>query len=394
MRFAPGCSLALVVALTGCLADDPDAGDDPVADPDVDLPTSTATSEIIATPANMGRYCSMTWPTGGWAFAWYNNMTNDPCAYIAGASTLGVVQRAGLFSRFQMNNITMRCDGHLHVARGVGDAQFVNTFNAGIGKTNCIFTIAPMELAIFGRPYDAAVAATPGTGFDFARGYTLDTLNEFGDPAGGVAATKMDWKGRDRSAGGWIDNHDGWDLGMPTGTKIYAVADGVVDAARYRDTTNVCSAPTDKMQGEVFITHTISGGAPSTYKSTRYDEKYLTAYFHFRKSGITVSAGQAVAKGTLIGYAGTTGCSSGPHLHITVSKLNNTSGYRNFPLVINTDFSLGMDQNSANNYLTAIEPHGFSPPIGFDPWSYRAYPNGALSTRLWAEGQAPPTGDW
>ncbi len=43
---------------------------------------------------------------------------------------------------------------------------------------------------------------------------------------------------------------------------------------------------------------------------------YETAYGHM--SGLAVSAGQHVAKGDIIGFAGSSGYSTGPHVHYEV----------------------------------------------------------------------------
>ena len=88
------------------------------------------------------------------------------------------------------------------------------------------------------------------------------------------------------------------------------------------------------------------------------------------------------------------GGSTGPHLHFGTFRLTNTASKLVYPFVINTSFGPGQDQNSANGYQIAIEPHGFYPTAGFDPWAWRAYPWGALSLYLWDAGAAPPNGSW
>jgi hypothetical protein len=377
--------LSLAVALTGCVAPvDEDGGD-------LDETLSTTESESVVTPpAGMGRYCSMSWPGGGWGFASYTNLTNDPCAYLQGSSGTGTVERAGLYSTTGVNNVVLRCENGSYIMLGVGTGNGPLTwaYNQAAGHSGCVFTVAPRELPIFARPYATSGYLYTNTGFDFARGYTVNAKNDLGDLNGGTAATKVDWRGKDMSWWGYGD-HDAWDINLTTGTPIYAAANGTVQAARFRDITNACPGGyTIPYQGEVFIKHTIDGGA----NTTLYDEKLVTFYAHF--SSIVVSAGQVVNKGDLIGYAGTTGCSSGPHLHFGTFRLTNTASKKNYPFVINTDFAAGKDQNSANGYRIAIEPRGFYPAKGFDPWAWRAYPDGALSINLWQAGEAPPAGSW
>lgn len=85
--------------------------------------------------------------------------------------------------------------------------------------------------------------------------------------------------------------HKGIDLAAPTGTPIYATADGTVSRA----------GPYSSYGNYVAIEH---GG------------KIQTRYAHM--SRIAVEAGTKVKKGELIGYVGSTGRSTGPHLHYEV----------------------------------------------------------------------------
>ena len=86
-------------------------------------------------------------------------------------------------------------------------------------------------------------------------------------------------------------NHKGVDLAQPTGTPVYATADGVVSKA------------------EPFSTY-------GNYIQIEHGGELQTRYAHL--SGYAVSAGEQVHKGQLIGYVGSTGRSTGPHLHYEV----------------------------------------------------------------------------
>lgn len=86
-------------------------------------------------------------------------------------------------------------------------------------------------------------------------------------------------------------NHKGTDFAAPTGTPIYAAADGTVTSARYSGNAG----------NMIVINH---GNGLQTY------------YMHC--SRIFVSAGTKVSKGQHIGAVGTTGNSTGPHLHFQV----------------------------------------------------------------------------
>ena len=82
--------------------------------------------------------------------------------------------------------------------------------------------------------------------------------------------------------------HRGVDIAVPTGTTVYAAHDGTVTAAAY-----------DSHYGN-YVVIEIDG--------------YTTKYAHM--DSISVSAGQEVEKGAVIGTTGNTGSSTGSHLHI------------------------------------------------------------------------------
>lgn len=85
--------------------------------------------------------------------------------------------------------------------------------------------------------------------------------------------------------------HKGIDLAAPTGTPVYAAADGLVSLAR-------------------------SGRGYGLYIKIDHGADLETRYAHL--SRLAVSAGERVEKGEVIGYVGSTGWSTGPHLHYEV----------------------------------------------------------------------------
>ena len=85
--------------------------------------------------------------------------------------------------------------------------------------------------------------------------------------------------------------HKGLDIGVPYGTPIYASESGQVLSAEYHWSWG----------NNVLIWH---------------NGTYSTRYAHC--SSLAVSAGEYVQKGQVIGYVGSTGQSSGPHLHFEV----------------------------------------------------------------------------
>ncbi len=86
-------------------------------------------------------------------------------------------------------------------------------------------------------------------------------------------------------------SHNGVDLAAPTGTPIYATADGYVSKAEW------------------FSSY-------GKYVSIEHGANLQTRFAHM--SDIAVTSGTRVKKGQLIGYVGSTGRSTGPHLHYEV----------------------------------------------------------------------------
>jgi len=344
---------------------------------EVDGPIGTTQQGL--TVSGMGHYCSMTWPTGGWAFMSYT-AGGDPCGTIISQSDPGgTIRRAGVYSASGVNSVVARCDnGYVSIWVGVGNDPLTWAYNAAQGHSGCFFTVAPKYMPIFDRPFDPSTSITHGSGFDFARS-PYNTLNvaDFGQ-SGSTTATVVDWKGRDKSSSGFIDNHDAHDWNMPRGTPLRAVAAGVVRKARWFNTG--CTGSDSSTQGEVYIDHTVNR-SPSTY-----NEEFTTAYFHLQS--LNVSDGQTVAAGDVIGWSGNTGCSSGPHLHFAVLRRTNTA--------TNYHDTLTIDSSGNDGWRITTDPYGFDPPQGFDPWGWRAYGSnaGALSIVLWKSGQAPITGSW
>ena len=90
---------------------------------------------------------------------------------------------------------------------------------------------------------------------------------------------------------GVYSNHSGMDIGAGYGSPIYACASGTVTTATY-------------------------GTAYGYYVTINHGNGFSTLYGHMTR--YTVSAGDYVTKGEIIGYVGSTGWSTGPHLHLTM----------------------------------------------------------------------------
>jgi len=94
---------------------------------------------------------------------------------------------------------------------------------------------------------------------------------------------------------GYSRLHKGTDFAAPRGTPIYAAGDGVVESAG-------------------------RNGAYGKYVRIRHNSTYKTAYAHMKRIAKGMRRGKRVRQGQVIGYVGSTGRSTGPHLHYEVLR--------------------------------------------------------------------------
>ncbi|MHB0976721.1 MAG: murein hydrolase activator EnvC family protein [Candidatus Aquicultorales bacterium] len=110
-------------------------------------------------------------------------------------------------------------------------------------------------------------------------------------PAGSMADVTSEFGPRSSPTAGASSNHMGMDFGLPEGTPIVAANSGTVIEAGY-------------------------GGGYGNLTVIDHGNGLTSAYAH--QSSIAVSVGQTVQAGQLIGYIGSTGVSTGPHLHFEI----------------------------------------------------------------------------
>ena len=125
----------------------------------------------------------------------------------------------------------------------------------------------------------------------------------FTHPCPGYSRISSEFGWREAPIAGAGNNHKGMDLAAPTGTPIYAAAAGTVTTARYSSSAG----------NWVVINH---GNGLQTY------------YMH--ASALYVSEGQSVSKGQNIAAVGSTGQSTGPHLHFQVMQNGTPVNPRNY----------------------------------------------------------------
>jgi murein DD-endopeptidase MepM/ murein hydrolase activator NlpD len=92
---------------------------------------------------------------------------------------------------------------------------------------------------------------------------------------------------------GYNKLHTGTDFASPKGTPIMASGDGIISRAKW------------------------CGGGGNCIK-IKHNSVYQTVYAHLSKFGKGIKRGVRVKQGQIIGYVGSTGMSTGPHLHYEV----------------------------------------------------------------------------
>lgn len=83
--------------------------------------------------------------------------------------------------------------------------------------------------------------------------------------------------------------HNGIDYAAPTGTPIHTLGDGVIEEIGY-------------------------GGGNGNYIKVKHNKTYTTQYLHMSKFAEGMKKGKRITQGDVIGYVGSTGLATGPHL--------------------------------------------------------------------------------
>jgi len=106
---------------------------------------------------------------------------------------------------------------------------------------------------------------------------------------------------------GYNKLHQGTDFAAPKGTPIMASGSGTIEMASWN-------------------------GAYGRYVRIRHNSTYKTAYAHLSRFGKNIRRGAKVQQGQIIGYVGSTGRSTGPHLHYEVLIKNKRVNSQNLKL--------------------------------------------------------------
>lgn len=128
---------------------------------------------------------------------------------------------------------------------------------------------------------------------------------------------------------GYNKMHKGTDFAAPTGTPIYAAGDGTVE----------------------FIGR---NGGYGNYLRIRHNGQLKTAYAHLHRYKKGLTKGARVKQGEVVAYVGTTGRSTGPHLHYEVLVNGVQKNPRSIDLPTGEQLK-GSELAQFQNYMTKID---------------------------------------
>ena len=157
------------------------------------------------------------------------------------------------------------------------------------GKAYAIGNILGIYFEHFGSPYYA---------IPFDQGYGIDYFDEEGKSLRKallkypIEFTRISSRynlNRFHPVAKVFRAHLGTDFAAPTGTPIRSVGDGIVLEAQYK-------------------------GGNGNYVKVRHNATYTTAYLHMSRIATGMTPGVRVRQGETIGYVGSTGLASGPHV--------------------------------------------------------------------------------
>lgn len=155
-----------------------------------------------------------------------------------------------------------------------GDIQYANLSVGGVDMPLYRFEGKDGEIGYYdqnGRSIKKTLMKTPVDGARMSSGYGM----------------------RRHPILGYGKMHKGVDFAAPVGTPVYAAGDGVLERVG-------------------------RNGGYGNYIRLRHNSTLKTAYAHLHKFASGISVGKRVKQGQVIAYIGTTGRSTGPHLHYEV----------------------------------------------------------------------------
>ena len=142
--------------------------------------------------------------------------------------------------------------------------------------------------------------------------------------------------------------HNGWDLAVPAQTPVYSVCSGTVEKVNYTQSENI---PYDKSGNSIGNTITIKCDED-------YAETYYVVFAHLYPNSSKVKVGDKVNHWTEVASVGTTGHSTGNHLHYQVQDQNGglLDGMKFIDFTLSRTTNSGYNPPSFNNGEAPFSP--------------------------------------
>lgn len=220
--------------------------------------------------------------------------------------------------------------------KAVGNGStYPNIFNIGINEPFAVHYQDPNALMLFANPddVDKGIYGPTVRGFNHGRLFAYrvalpyiarDRLHDCpGDgpdtyyriPFKGVYSVSQGNNGA-FTHNGW--QRYAWDFPASANTTVRAARGGWVVDLRESASQSCWNPNVINPDGSTGACQNCMGSAAANFVTIRHRDGTYAWYGHFRNNRVSVSVGQRVFRGTALGGVGTTGCSTGNHLHFHV----------------------------------------------------------------------------
>ncbi len=266
------------------------------------------------------------------AVAFWTGCAGDLVAQDAPAKIIKVItKREGEVTRFYVDNfqateVTATFELQMANLKGSRDLPFTGTFPAN--KITEAFNVSPINAAEtwnFSYTTHYAIGSTTAI-HDDAYVYSLPFRS------GDAYRVTQGYNGCYSHTG---PDQFAIDFKMSSGTPIHAARDGMV--VKVKEDSNV-------------------GGADRKYENSanyiliRHIDGTIANYAHLSKNGSKVKVGQVVQAGDFIALSGSTGFSSGPHLHFSIFKTKDGAQRISIPVQFETASDLAITLVEGRSY--------------------------------------------
>jgi murein DD-endopeptidase MepM/ murein hydrolase activator NlpD len=172
----------------------------------------------------------------------------------------------------------------------VYDELYVDSVSVGLGQIyGASFTHGGRDLLAIPFKQDSSLSYFDGEGNSLRRAFLKAPLHFFSHISSRFSNSRLHPILKIRRP------HHGVDYAAPVGTPVYSIGDGRIVSATYQ-------------------------GGEGRMVKVKHNGVYTTTYMHLSRFASGIQSGKYVTQGELIGYVGSTGLSTGPHLDFRVYK--------------------------------------------------------------------------